>query len=206
MPRPHVVGIGEPEVLVKAVPGGQELRMVPEMPLAVTRRGIAARFQDFRDGRFVFVQSDVGGVVQDVRQPDTGGITAGHERGPRRGAGSRRRVKIGEPDSLGGHAIQMRRFVAVGPETADVAVAAVIEKDDHKIRPIGPGQAAGTGKARHAARGKSGAGRRHELPARQSCTRHRELPSGEGCRRPAEARFGLIPGPHPPAFRVQLYQ
>ena len=50
--RPHVVGVGQAEVLVEAVPRGQELRVIAQVPLAEDGRGVAALLEHLGDASF----------------------------------------------------------------------------------------------------------------------------------------------------------
>ena len=49
MVRPHVVGVGQAEVVVEAVPRRQELRVMAEVPLAEDGGGVAARLEHLGD-------------------------------------------------------------------------------------------------------------------------------------------------------------
>ena len=64
-------------------------------------------------------------------------MTPGQDRGPCRGAGRRRRVKLRQADPLGCHPVQGR-----GPDlgiavAAKVAVSEVVGDDQHEVRPVG---------------------------------------------------------------------
>ncbi len=95
VPGPHVVRIGQPEVLVEAVVRRQELRMMAEMPLAVAGRRVAERLgvpnASFRvggplehpgDGRLAVTDPDLRARPQYVWQADPLRITARHQRRP----------------------------------------------------------------------------------------------------------------------------
>src|SRR5438105_1546737 len=45
--RPHIVRVGQTEVLVKTVPGREELRRISKMPLAKSGGGVPLAFQNF---------------------------------------------------------------------------------------------------------------------------------------------------------------
>ena len=77
MRRPHVVGIGQPEIVVEPVPRGKELGMVAEVPLAVDRRGVAALLDEFRKGHLVGVDTVPRAGAQGPQNPDAIRITAG---------------------------------------------------------------------------------------------------------------------------------
>ena len=54
---PHVIGIGQAEVVIEAVAGGQEPGMVAQVPLAVDGGGVTALLDHLGDGRFVVVDA-----------------------------------------------------------------------------------------------------------------------------------------------------
>ena len=53
--NPHVIGIGNSLVFIKALGKRHEGRLVPEVPFAEATGGIACLFQDFGDGDFLGV-------------------------------------------------------------------------------------------------------------------------------------------------------
>ncbi len=55
---PHVVGIREAEVFIEAVPQGEELRGIAEMPFAEDGGGIATLFDELGEGHFVVADAD----------------------------------------------------------------------------------------------------------------------------------------------------
>ena len=73
-------------------------------------------------------------VVQRAANPDAVGIAARQQRRARRRADRLGHVEVGEPDALGGHAVEVRRLrtagIGPGAEAADVGVAKVVGKDD----------------------------------------------------------------------------
>ena len=60
----HVLAVGDAEEFIEALIGGQERRLVTEMPLAVAGCRVAATPQDFCDGDLVRVQTPGGNGLQ----------------------------------------------------------------------------------------------------------------------------------------------
>ncbi len=56
--RPHVVGIGQAEILVEAVMCRQKLALVTQVPLAEDGRVITALFEDLSKRPFVIADAD----------------------------------------------------------------------------------------------------------------------------------------------------
>ncbi len=132
--RPHVVRIGQPEVLVETVLEGQELAKVAEVPLAEDAARVALLAEELGDGF-----SPAGEAVrrpghQGVEDGDAVRIAAREEGGAGGAADGLGDVKAGEPEALGGHAVDMRG-VDVGRSVApEVAVAQVVGQDDDDVR------------------------------------------------------------------------
>ena len=57
LPVAHVVAVGDAEVVVEALPRGQELRLVAEVPLADARRGVAPGLEQLGDGDLLGVEA-----------------------------------------------------------------------------------------------------------------------------------------------------
>ena len=129
----HVIGVGQTEVVVEAAPGGQEFRLVTEVPLADGHRGVALLFQQPGHGMFLGAQPGGAGGKDNQGHRDPFGIAPGHHLGPRRGA-DRRGIKAGQFHPLGGHAVQIRRAVEFRVEGANVAIAHIVNQDDNEIR------------------------------------------------------------------------
>ena len=134
----HVVGVRDAGILVEAVRGRQELRQVPEVPLADHAGRIARVVQQRRDGRFGLRQPF--GTVREVHAPLAGQPVAdrqpaGQQRRPRRRADRGGDVAAGELRPFGRHAVQLRRADRRMPEAAEVAIAEVVAEDDHERRP-----------------------------------------------------------------------
>ena len=81
----HIIAVGNPVVAVKTLGGRQEIRMVPEMPLADAAGGVAPGFENFGYGQLRGVESlarrgkeHTAVLFIDVHV-DAPGITAGHQ-------------------------------------------------------------------------------------------------------------------------------
>ena len=61
-------------------------------------------------------------------------VAAGEQPGPRGAADRRRHVAVGEPHSIGGDRIDVRRLQAPATVAADVAVAQIVGQDDDAVR------------------------------------------------------------------------
>jgi hypothetical protein len=60
MVRPHIVRVGQAKIIVEAMPGGQKLWQMPEMPFAVDGRSIALPFEQISERRFGIVDAVFG--------------------------------------------------------------------------------------------------------------------------------------------------
>ena len=130
--RPHVVGIRQPEVLVEAVPRGQERGMMAEVPLADRRRAVAAVAKEFGERRLGGGETVPTRRTERARDADAVGIAAGEQGGTRRRADGLRDVEVGEPHALPSEPIDVRRGRRGAAITARIAVAHVVGEDhDH---------------------------------------------------------------------------
>jgi hypothetical protein len=135
--RRHVVGVRQAEVDVEALPRGQELRLVTEVPLPETAGRVARILEQFGDRDLARIQAvRVLGEDDGLVEPDALGVTAGEQSGARRRAHRGRGVEIGEAHTLGGEAIEVRCLEAGRAETADVAISLVIGEDDDDVRSL----------------------------------------------------------------------
>ena len=84
----HVVAVGNSEAQIEALPRGQELGLIAQMPLADDGGGIAARFEDLRDRDLTGIQAvgrngpQHGTVAWVDVHADTLSIAARHNRCP----------------------------------------------------------------------------------------------------------------------------
>ncbi len=103
------------------------------MPLADTSRGIAGLFEHFSDRDFVGIQTDLRDGKEHMRDRQGSlGIATRHQRGPRRRA-DRRSVMASELATFLGHAIQVRSGHRRRAVRTYVAIAQVINIDEHNI-------------------------------------------------------------------------
>ena len=135
----HVVAVGEPEVLVEALPRGQEDSGVAQVPLANRRRRVADRLEHVGDGHLPGIEPDGTARLEDVRHADPYRVTAGHQRGPGRRTDGRADVEVGELDAFGGEAVEVGRGEPLRAEHADVGVALVVGEHDDDVGAVGQG-------------------------------------------------------------------
>ena len=122
------------EELVEAVHSRQELVLVAEMVLPELARGVPERFEQFRDGRVLRLETDIGAGHADLGQARADRVLAGDERGPARRA-ALLPVVVGEGDPLVGDAVDVGRPVAhLAPVVvADVPPADVVAPQDQDV-------------------------------------------------------------------------
>ncbi len=131
--RPHVVRIGEAEVLVEALLQGEVGRLVAEMPFANHRGGVAAWFQHLGNG--VLFGGETAGRIRTQRPQHIHphGVAAGEQGGARRAADRLRDEKVGEAHAFGGEAIHVGGDTGRSAEAGGVGVAHVVHEDDDEI-------------------------------------------------------------------------
>ena len=125
--------------MVEAVPRGQELGLVAQVPLADAHRGVALLLEQLGHRLLLGADADGADREEHVGQRHPLGVAAGHHLCPRRRA-DRRGVEAGQLHPFGRHAVQARRAVELRAERPDVAVAHVVDEDHDEI---GRGDAAG---------------------------------------------------------------
>jgi len=82
--RAHVVAIWDSEIVVEAVAGGEERRLVAEVPFSDAAGGVALLFQDFGNCDFVWIEALVFNREEDALAVgvlvhiDAFGVAAGH--------------------------------------------------------------------------------------------------------------------------------
>ena len=126
--RPHVVGIGEPQIFIEPVVDRKVAFEMPQVPLASHTRGVSTRFEDLGDRRFAFGKSGFRLGPQGAVDPDSIGIAARQQRRPRCRADRLSHVKIGESPSLPCEAIEVRRVETRGAKASYVAVSLIVGK------------------------------------------------------------------------------
>ena len=134
---PHVVGIGQPKILVEAVLERQEFGMVSQVPLAEDGRRVSLLSAEFSQGHFVGVNAHFGGRSECAGNADPSVIAAGHQTGSRRRADGRRDDEVGETHSIAGHLIEMRCRIVLRAERTNVRVAHVVNEDDDDVGGVG---------------------------------------------------------------------
>ena len=132
--RPHVVGVGEAEVVVEAVARREEGRQVAEVPLAVDRRRVPAALQHLGERRLALGDAVRRGGEERAQDADAVRVGAGEQRRARGRADGLRHVEVGEAHALRGQPVDVRRADARRAVGADVAVAEVVRVHEHDVR------------------------------------------------------------------------
>ena len=132
----HVVGVGDPEVAVEALAGGQKLGLVAQVPLADAGGGVAKGLEPLGDRHLGRVEPLGAGGEVDARRADPRAVAAGEQLRPRHRA-DRGRVETRELPSLGRHPLEVRRLLPRGAKGADVAVAEVVNEDHDDVGRLG---------------------------------------------------------------------
>ena len=133
MLRPHVIGIGNPEILVKALRQREELLVIPEMPFAEGGSRVALRFKKLGHGRLVGIEPVAAAGTEGAMDAEAIGITTGQEPGPGGRADRLRGIPLRETTSLRRESIEVRGLVAFRTEAADVGVTEIVGENDHDI-------------------------------------------------------------------------
>ena len=132
--RPHVVRVGEAEVLIEAVMHREEARMMAEVPLARHPGRVALLLQHLGE-RGLPVRDAVPGLrAERPVDADAVGIAAGQERRPRGRADRLGDVEVGEPPPLAREPVEVRRGEPGGTIAADVGISQVVGEDDDDVR------------------------------------------------------------------------
>ena len=148
--RPHVVGIGQPQIFIESLLHRQQVRMVPQVPLPEHSRGITLGLHHFSKSGFIRIQPGPALWPQRPIDPQPCRITTRQQSRPRRRAHRRRHIKVGKPHPLRRHPVKVGRGVTLRPLHPDVAVALVVGIDHHHI---GRGRPQGSGGHREGSQG-----------------------------------------------------
>ena len=156
----HVVRIGDAVIVVKTLPGGQEFRLVAQVPLPDHLGGIAFFFKSFCYSYFRRIKPHGLAREIDSRNGDAGAIAAGHHLGPGDRA-DRGGVEAGQFHALLGHPVEMGGALLGRPERPDVPISHIIDEDHHHV-----GRAGGGGGRKQG--GQQDEKRLHGVPLEQS--------------------------------------
>ena len=129
---PHVVGIRNAPVHVKAAASGKELFRITQMPLAQRAGCIPGLLAKRRERLFPGLETDRAARKEHVRQADAIGVATGEERRTRWRARAVRNAQRSESQPFLGHRIEIRRGV-LPAVAAKIAIAHVIGEDDDEI-------------------------------------------------------------------------
>src|SRR5437867_4305222 len=83
MERPHVIGIGQAEIVIETMAQRQKVRGITEVPLAENRSAITALLVEFSQRHLVGAQADLGARAQSAVNAKAIGVTAGEQGGAR---------------------------------------------------------------------------------------------------------------------------
>ena len=137
---PHVIRERNPEVVVEPLPRRQELRLIPQVPLADAGRRIAFGFEDLSQGDLLRIEPAMIAGEEDpaselIRvETDPFGVTARQDRRPGRRADPAGDVKIGELSPLRRKLDEVRRLRLGSTERLDVCIPQVVAVDDDEVR------------------------------------------------------------------------
>ena len=133
MVGPHVVGVGQPEILVKPMPSGQKVWVVAQVPLANHAGAVAAGGEQFSQRRLVSREAVRVSWAEGSVNPDPVGIAAGQQGRSGGRADRLGDMKIGEANALTGEPVDLRRRGNAAAVAGRVGIAHVISKDDHDV-------------------------------------------------------------------------
>ena len=133
MVRPHVIGVGQAEIFIEAMGGGQELGGVAEVPFAEDSGAITAVVEQFGESELVGVDAGFGAWSESAMDADAIGVATGEQGGTGGGADGLGDVETGEPRPFAGEAVEMRGANLGGAVAAEIAPAEVIRKDQNDI-------------------------------------------------------------------------
>src|SRR5256885_2344597 len=108
--------------------------MMPQVPFAENRGGVAALFDQLGDGHLVEVQPVPRVWAKRPGNANAIGIAAGQQGRARRGADRLRHVEIREPPPLARQAVEVRGFESACAIGSDVGVALIVGEDDDNVR------------------------------------------------------------------------
>ena len=131
--RPHVVGIGDAEILVEAVIRRQELLVIAEVPLSEHGGGVALGLEKFREERLLRVDADTAAWSQGPIDADAVGVATGEKAGSGRRADRLGSIPLGKLSPFSRHAVEMRCFVTLSAIDANIAIALVVCENDDDI-------------------------------------------------------------------------
>ena len=103
------------------------------MPFSKNGGGVSTGLEQLGNERFPGIDALRTGVIQRAEESDAIGVTARHQRRPRRGADRLRHIKAGELHAFLRHPVEIRCLKAFRSETADIRVAQIIRNDDDEV-------------------------------------------------------------------------
>ena len=134
----HVVRIRDAEIVVEALPGGQEFGLIAQVPLADDLGGIPFFFKSLCYSYFRRIKAHRLAREIDPGDGDARPVAPRHHLGPGNRA-DRGGIETGQFHALLGHAIQMGGSLLGRPVRPDVPVAHVIDENHHHVGGAGGG-------------------------------------------------------------------
>lgn len=133
MEGPHVVAVGQTEVLIEAVLERQEGEMVSEVPFAEAGGGVVFLSADFRECGFVRVDTDAALRSEGSLDTDSDVVAAGQQGGPRSRTDGLSDVEIGEAASSCGEFCEVWCELWVAAEGRWIGVAHIVHENEYDI-------------------------------------------------------------------------
>ena len=139
----HVVRERDSEVVVEALPSGQEFALIAEVPLPDDGGLVAHILEDFGDCDLVRMQALL--VAREQHPPAllvlvhayATRVAPGHQGAARGCADVRRYVEAGQLAAFNRHPVQIRRPVQLRAERSDVGVTEVVDEDQDEVGLVG---------------------------------------------------------------------
>ena len=134
MVRPHVVRIWQTEVVVEPVLHRKKLFVMAKVPFTVDRSGVVPLFTDLGERHFAGVDAVSGSGAESTKNTNSHVVAASEQPRPRGAANGLGYIKVRELAPLLGHAVEVGRWICLGPERANVRIAHVVDENDNNIR------------------------------------------------------------------------
>ena len=111
---------------------GQEHFMMPQVPFADSRCGVAFLLQHLSDGCFRRIDANTVCWKKRTRNTESVGITTREQSCSGCTTNGLRSYKIGEADTFIGHPVDVRRLIVQRPGNTQIAITHIVQEDqDH---------------------------------------------------------------------------
>ena len=115
------------------MPRGEELRGLPQVPLAKDSGGISPPLEQLRQGHFLIRQAHFTPWRQGTVNANPVGITPREQRRPGGGTNRLRHMEIPKDRPFVRHPVQIRSLKSLGAEFSHVGVTLIIRQDDDDV-------------------------------------------------------------------------